>query len=171
MNASLIVFDTIVQGATVDLLHSYGVAAAPLSVSTGARFRPRRDVLGFVTFNSPSLNGSLTLSLDEAVLASLRGAPAGSLASHDVLRELTNQLVGRLKNRLIRFQITLRVGMPSVVGTDALAHARPPTDRERLYVVRTIRGDVSVCVDAALDAALAYSSAVYVPTEGELIEL
>jgi hypothetical protein len=171
MSASLIVFDTIVQGAVVDLLHSYGVAAAPLSVSTGARLRPRHDVLGFATFNSSTLNGSLTLSLDDAVLASLRDAPAGSMARYDVLRELTNQLAGRIKNRLIRFQITLRVGMPSVVGTDALAHARPTTDKERVYVVRTLRGDVSVSVDATLDAALTYSSAVYVPVEGELIEL
>jgi hypothetical protein len=155
----------------VELYHSRGVAIAPLPVSTLAATRQRHsDLVGVVAFHSPQANGYLALSMPEAAYGLFTPPIVDTHAARDMTRELANQLVGRIKNRLLQFQVTLRIGVPSVMGVRAFESQRPSTGKESVYCFRTLRGHVIVTVDATIDeSAFNYSSAQTIAKEGDFI--
>jgi hypothetical protein len=164
--------DAIVQSTTVDLFHSRGVAVAPLPASSAnpqqATYFP---LAGLVNFNAPKANGSLSLSWADPVFSLFTPPVAASgHGARDLLRELTNQLIGRVKNRLMHFQLFLRIGVPSVISGQSLERQRQRRDMEIVYMFRTLRGGLVVTVDANIEpGALSYSSAVQVAKEGDFI--
>jgi hypothetical protein len=88
------------------------------------------------------------------------------------VRELTNQLIGRIKNRLMQFQVILRIGLPSAMSAQALTQQRAADAVVVTYQFRTLRGELQVTFEGTLgDAVLNYSNAVRVPKEGEFIPL
>jgi hypothetical protein len=163
--------DAIVQSSTVELLHTRGVAVAPLPSSVTHPHAPSFfSLAGVVTFTAPKANGSLSLSWSDPVFSLFTPPVVGPHDSRDILRELTNQLIGRVKNRLMQFQLCLRVGVPSVVSGQVLERQRARPEAEVVYVFRTLRGEVVVIVNAVIDpGALKYSSSIHVAKEGEFI--
>lgn len=159
-------FDMIVQSSTVELFQFYGVALAPSQVAVGKN--RHHDIVGSVTFGGPSLSGVLGLSLPGEILAVLAGEPSGAHALADLTRELTNQLMGRIKNRLARYGVALRAGLSSVA--DARMRKGPPGCSEILYVFRALRGEVLVTLTGDLErVALVYKAAPSIPEAGEVI--
>jgi hypothetical protein len=165
--------DTILQSSAVELFHAEGVALAPVcanAVGTQQRFY---ECVGVVAFDAPNLAGTLCVSVPKAVWLArggALGAPTDGGALADWSRELANQLIGRVKNRLIKFQIVLRPRLPMALSGAALEQNRPRTATEFLYRFRALRGDVLVILDAPLERTiLAYSGGTDVAREGELI--
>jgi len=171
LSAAHTLLNTIVQGSTVELFHSRGIALAPLPAEqlTSAQ-SGRFGLTGVVTFNAPKLSGTLALSLADGIYGLFTPTVSVAAAVTDALRELTNQLAGRMKNRLLQFQVTLSVGMPSTVHGPALNRGSSKNEIVTLYTFRTLRGEVRVVVCASVDeSALAYSNAVKVAKEGDFI--
>jgi hypothetical protein len=172
-SAARTAIDTILQSSTVELFHSQGVAVAPLKpcpLGTQQRFY---EWVGLIHFEAADLSGVLTVSTPMAVWANRAaslGGPADAEALSDWHRELANQLIGRVKNRLLKFQLVLRPRLPSALSGAALELHRKRSAQEVLYRFRALRGDVLVVVDAPLDRAiLQYSGELQVAREGELI--
>ena len=165
------ILDGIVRSSTVELFRDFGLAIAPLErwQATGDQCRYHASV-AVIDFESRSLAGTLTLSLSSAVLPlieELRGNPA---SRSDCVRELTNQLMGRIQSRLMRHQVTLDCGLPSTINGAVLASQRNCAAARRIYVFRPFRGEIVVIFDAPLEGTvLVYSSAISIPTEGETI--
>ena len=89
----------------------------------------------------------------------------------DWARELANQLVGRIKNRLLPFGVRLQIGMLTLLEMNLLRHQLQDTAGLRVYVGRTLRGLVLVSVRGLpADTALSYEGAVGA-TEGTLLWL
>jgi hypothetical protein len=170
-SASRPILDIIVQSCTVELFHSRNVAIAPVSVTRkGAQPCRQAELVGVMAFSSGSANGRATLSMESQVYRLFSPAIAEDAGNHDLLRELTNQLVGRIKNRLMQFQIVLRIGLPSAMSPDALGRQRPASPGAVGYLFRTLRGEIVVTIDGGIDEeALSYSSAIQIPKEGEFI--
>jgi len=151
----------------VELFQSQAVALAPL----GARYRPEpsveRTLTGVIALSGTKGSGLMTLSLDDGVYELLPGTPSHGLR-HDALRELTNQLAGRIKNRLLKFQAPFCLGLPSVVRQDARS-AAVPAPETRGWVFRTLRGKVVVTLAGLDETILDYSSAIRVVQEDDLI--
>ena len=96
--------------------------------------------------------------------------PSSTLGARDLLRELTNQLAGRVKNRLLNFALMLSIGVPSVLSGQALERQRPRRDTEVVYLFRTLRGEIVVTLDIHIDpGALDYSGTSRVAKEGDFI--
>ncbi len=92
------------------------------------------------------------------------------MGARDLLRELTNQLSGRIKNRLLNFALMLTIGVPSVLSGQALERQRPRRDTEVVYLFRTLRGEIVVTIDLVIDPdALNYSGSSRVAKEGDFI--
>src|SRR5262245_15939012 len=165
--------DTILQSSTVELFHSQGIAVAPLRpcpLGDQLRFY---DWVGLIHFEAANLSGALTVSIPMAVWSSRAGS-AGARVDAETLadwhQELANQLMGRIKNRLLKFQLVLRPRLPSVLSGAALELHKKRSASEMLYRFRALRGDVLVVVDAPLERAiLAYSGDLQIASEGELI--
>jgi len=165
--------DILVQICTVELFQSLGVAVAPLAVNRRVT-EPQNpaDLVGVVNFSGATAAGRITLSVHEPVYGLFAAPVVGGHAQRDAIRELTNQLVGRIKNRLMQFQVLLRIGLPSSMSAQAVSQQRPSNASVITYVFRTLRGEVQVTFEGTLgDATLNYSNAVRVPKEGEFIPL
>ncbi len=164
--------DALVQSSTVELFQSRGIAVAPLPSSIVSASQPAFfSLAGMVAMSSAKANGSLSLSWADPVY-SLFTPPvaASSLGARDLLRELTNQLSGRVKNRLLNFALVLSIGVPTVLSGQALERQRQKRSSETLYLFRTLRGEVRVALDLIIDGdALSYSGTSRVAREGEFI--
>lgn len=160
------------QSTTVELFQSRGIAVAPLPAS-GA---PPRHVTyfslaGVVAISSPKASGSLSLSWADQVFSLFTPpVPASSMSARDLLRELTNQLSGRIKNRLLNFSLMLNIGVPTVLSGQALERQRQRRETELVYSFRTLRGEILVTLELVIDGdAINYSGASKVAREGEFI--
>jgi hypothetical protein len=159
------ILDALIQGSTVELFHSYGVAAAPTPRSSGQNVALAAGMLAAATrFSGRGIDALLVLAVPERIVAlTLKDK---TLRSKDWVRELTNQLMGRIKNRLLRFQVALQTTLPTIVD---------PTTRSRggaalVYVFRTLHGDLVVFIEGRVDeAALAFSASTDIAREGDII--
>jgi hypothetical protein len=166
------ILDIILQSCTVELFHALGVAVAPVARSwTASAPREHFDLVGSSSFSDPKANGTLVLSMNDGVYA-LFSQPAETLnAKSDLLRELTNQLIGRIKNRLLQFQLILRTGLPTVVRKQMLEQQFGSATPFAAYVFRTIRGEIVMTVHGLIDeSALNYAARMEIPREGAFIE-
>lgn len=165
--------DTILQSSAVELFHSQGVAVAPLRPAALGAQQRFYDWVGLIHFEAANLSGVLTVSIPMPVWSNrdTQGAlSADSETLADWHRELANQLMGRIKNRLLKFQLTLRPRLPSALSGAALELHRKRSASEVLYRFRALRGDILVVVDAPLERAiLAYAGDAQIAREGELI--
>jgi hypothetical protein len=162
--------DLIVHASLVDLFNAYGVAVAPLprssitaavvlDVSVAAAFR-----------NAGGGAGRITLSLPSALLEHMKSAESNSIRT-DWARELSSQLLGRIKNRLLPFGVRLEVGLMTLLDPKVLQSQLEGPSAPRLYVGRTLRGPVVVTVQGLpADSTLTYVGAG-AATEGTLLWL
>jgi hypothetical protein len=160
----------LVQASLVDLFNAYDVALAPLprSVATTSSLSGVSVAAAFRSAGDPG--GRLTLSLPMALLEHMKGAYSTSVRL-DWARELANQLLGRIKNRLLPFGVRLDVGFLSLLDPKQLQHQLQDVSGLRIYVGRTLRGQVLVTVQGLPeDSALAYTGAGSA-TEGTVLWL
>lgn len=161
--------DTIIQSSTVELLHSYGLSIAPRGRAENRRHTAQHEAVGIISFDGKGVAGRLTLSIPRPVFVAPGAAHTENTTLPDWTRELTNQLMGRIKNRLMQFQLKLRTHIPTVLSGAALMLQKNPTT-EIWYAFGALRGEIIVTVDASLaQAVLEYSNASVVVAEGELI--
>jgi hypothetical protein len=95
-------------------VRSHGISVAPRGRSESRPHAAEWEAVGVITFDAPNIAGRLTLSVPRFVftcpsLFKMETPPVGEWT-----RELTNQLMGRIKNRLIQFQLELRTHIPTV---------------------------------------------------------
>lgn len=162
--------DTIIQAAAVDLFQFYGVAVAPLPRCSMAHQGGFPDTSAQIVFNSPALSGSLSLSIPDELFPLMKGEAAKGYQPRDYVRELTNQLMGRVKSRLIQFQVLLETGLPALVNADLLRRRIEESVTSRVFVFRTLRGDVVVGLDGTFDESqLRYTGRAEHGSEGDII--
>lgn len=170
------VVDCLLQGALVELFAAYGVALAPLP--RDGRQQPElvpslSAVIGFTA--SPggawaNTRGQLTLSVPGPVLDGMERRPALGVRPEDWVRELVNQLMGRVKNRFLPYGARLQAGIPSSIGGAARQPRPTQGGTLRVYRARTLRGEVVTTLDASLDESeIAYLGRTHELAEGELI--
>ena len=113
--------DTLMQSSLVELFQAYGVALAPMPRASASG--PRASHLSAaITFASgrdqagSAASGRLTLALPTGVFEIMKHDATHGIRHADWTRELVNQLMGRLKNRLLAFDVHLQAGLPSSIG-------------------------------------------------------
>jgi CheY-specific phosphatase CheX len=153
--------DTIIQSSTVELMRSHRLSVAPRPRVEMVGFVPENtDLVGVVGFHGPNLGGSLTLAVPLAVYDLMTHRQAHNTTYPEWVYELTNQVMGHIKNRLIQFQVKLRTHVPIVLSGAALERHKRRTADEVVYRFGTLREEIAVVVDASLTRAmLEYSNA------------
>jgi hypothetical protein len=138
--------DSLVLGSLVELFAAYDVAVGPLPRRAQQPEPQPSDISASLTFTrNPGPTGRVTLSVPSALLELMRGG-AGSAQQRDWARELTNQLAGRIKNRLLQFSVRIQVGALALVDSKVLAHQLGASSSTRRYAGRTLRGEVVVTI-------------------------
>ena len=168
MSDNRVVLKTIIQGATVELFQVYAVALAPVSASPTVNLE--RYVGGYGNFSSSGLNGTLSLLVPKDAYALIKIEGLRLYSVLDWTRELTNQLLGRIKNRLSQYQVILRTDIPSATEGKALELRQGKLNPILNLVFRTIRGDVVVALTGTVDySKLTYNGALTHANEGDII--
>ncbi len=171
------VMDTIVQGSLVDLLQSCGVAVAPQPRGrlnlTELAIPETSSAIGFTlaqAANATPSPGRLTLSLPESLFAIMKPETVRRPPPLDWVRELTNQLAARIKHRLLPMGAVMQPMLPSMITREALEASRARFAAMRVYVGRTLRGDVLVTLDTIIDESrLNYTGPVEIGNAGDVI--
>lgn len=162
--------DSLVQSALVELFAAYDVAVAPLPRASQHRPPAVPEVSAAVAFTLRGRfgpPGRITLSLPSAVLDVMMKS-GGSKT--DWTRELANQLIGRIKNRLLQFSARIEVGVSSSVDSGALSNHLGRAGSARIYAGRTLRGEILVTLEGMPEESqLIYVGPVNVASEGSTI--
>lgn len=163
---------TIVQGSTVDLFHSSNIALAPLErpVLQGEAV-PHHELSAIISFVGRGFSGGLTLGMPVEVFSLTKPNALGrGYDMRDWVRETTNQLCGRIKSRLLQFQIVLKVGLPASLTRDAFKRHQSRGPFLGTYFFRTLRGEVVVTLSGDIcHDAFVYSGVPELASEGDII--
>lgn len=124
MHESNNALEEIIQEALRELLECYGHAGGEARVAP--RAAPAQAAFAAsLGFTAEMLRGTLVLIAPEAAIArvlppelSVDDASPDSLA--DWAAELSNQLVGRVKNKLLRYRIVVSLSVPTVFRAENL---------------------------------------------------
>src|SRR5258705_2070077 len=93
----------------------------------------------------------------------------GPFGLQDWMREVTNQLAGRIKNRFSRYRLVVQVGLPSAT-TVGFGEAAPEAQRDALvYVFRTLKDDVLVTLSGGVHGAHHHPSWMRQTTDAHVI--
>ena len=169
--------DTIVQGSLVELFQSCGVAVAPqprgrLDVSQ-VKIPEISAAISFTLAQSVKATpcaGRITLSLPEALFTIMKAETTRRPQQLDWVRELTNQLAARIKHRLLPFGAAMQPLLPSLITRESMEGLRHRFPSMRIYLGRTLRGDVLVTLDGSIDESrLVYSGPADIGNAGDVI--
>jgi Chemotaxis phosphatase CheX len=104
--------DGLVQDATRALFETYGLKLN-LDGSPVAKTLQAVQSIASIGFSSPVLSGSLLMALPNSLVERTLPTPDADIA--DWSGELANQLLGRLKNQLLHYEVVINLALPVVV--------------------------------------------------------
>lgn len=161
--------DALVEGALVDLFDAYSVALRDVARASQEAFE-RQELTASIGFTrDPEAGhshhgGRLALSMPIAVFGLMNTGVTGALGCEDWARELANQLMGRIKNRLLQLGTTVQIGLPVICSS--AENPRPYSPSLQIYTGRTPSGAIFV----TLDGMPAESELSRTPLEGIALE-
>lgn len=167
--ASRNIVDLLVQRSAYEVFAGLGVSIAPTPYGFAGRRGSPDDLVGVVQLTLNGARASLSLCVAPKTVEGA-SVSLGRSSPQDCVRELANQLAGRVKNRLARYQVPLDVGLPTVLSRSAHTPGSSDFTRNLVYVFRTLNEDVQVELSnhfAKLD--LVYTGTVDIAEEGDVI--
>jgi CheY-specific phosphatase CheX len=163
--SSVRILDSVVESAALALFESVGIS---LERADSVGGRADDNIGASIGFTNRKVRGALVLiSTTDLVTASLppeaRGAPSDEQIS-DWMGELANQLLGRIKNKLLDFGIALEMSTPTVMWGLELASKATRAHIRRCFAFRHETQSLSVFVDAIAAPDFGFASSN--PTQG-----
>jgi hypothetical protein len=105
--------DGLIQDAARALFETYGLKLN-LDGSPLAKILQDMQIVASIGFSSPVLSGSLLMALPNSLVERTLPTPDANL--EDWSGELANQLVGRLKNQLLHYEVVINLALPVVIA-------------------------------------------------------
>jgi hypothetical protein len=143
------ILDELVTDCCVSLFQDYSL---PLKAAQTIEIESSEDLLycGVLGFSGDHIRGTLMLATSEKPLG--RTHPSGAESLRSWIAELSNQLLGRIKSRLLRRGVTLNLALPVVIRGKHLSRIPSVDLKPHSFVCEG--GLVCVWFDAELAAGL-----------------
>jgi len=152
------VMDELAVASAVELFDVWG-----LTLATSAEGAADYGELAIIGFSSDGIRGALGMAIDRRLTGI--AAEAAMLAtgdSDDFIAEASNQLLGRLKNKLLRYGSVLSLSTPMVLRGVAIHPAGPVWT----YAFKTTDGlGLTIWLDVRTDAGFELSEVEHVEDE------
>lgn len=132
----------ILAGKAHELFADYGVTCTSLTVQP----TPDGQLCGILGFTGDRLVGSVVIAADAAAIADSN--PIHDGATRGWTAELTNQLVGRFKNALLRCGVEVMMSIPVVLTATQVT----PLPQTALEPIRLTVGGGSLSIWLEIDA-------------------
>jgi len=136
----------ITRTCAIDLFEAYGIALRDCET---CELTDDATIMAAVGFAGEEMRGALAISLATSAVKASNVITASPTADQDRdwTGELANQLLGRLKNRLVRFGAQVSMGTPLVfAGSRFLVHSPKQSPNIRLGFT-TDHGPIEVWID------------------------
>ncbi len=158
------ILERFVDEACLSLFGAYGVDLKRVAVDHA----PRHDVLycGIVGLTGQNIRATCILAATEEPISQSSPIPS---SARDWVAELSNQLIGRIKNKLVAYGAEAYVSMPVVLRGEHLAPI--PQQRIRPFAYGTAGGGVFLWVEfeTSPDFVLGMPTDGAVMSEGEAL--
>lgn len=143
------ILDQLVSECCLSLFQDYSL---PLEAADPVKLESGDELLycGVLGFSGDLIRGTLMLATSEKPLG--RTHPSGAESLRSWIAELSNQLLGRIKSRLLRHGVTLHLALPVVIRGKHLA--RIPSAELKPHAFICEGGLVCVWFDAELSPQL-----------------
>jgi hypothetical protein len=155
-----------------DLFSAYGLATRVERQDvdrTGPREAAYVSVLGAT---SAAIRLTSTLNIAGGLLAKMHPSGANDVTERELEdwgRELNNQLVGRLKNKLLRRGCKVDIGLPTLItGTDVSTVNYPDLDYRR-YFFASAHGCLTACLTLLIDPRFAFTAVGSYPEYAKVV--
>jgi hypothetical protein len=126
-----------------ELFSAYGLTDQLQGQSADTRDRNQTSYVSAISATGKGIKLSSILNLDADLLANIHPSRADNLSQRDLedwCLEFNNQLVGRMKNKLLGFGCEVMMGLPSLItGTDVSTFS-PPSFAPRQYFFASTHG-------------------------------
>jgi hypothetical protein len=158
--------DAILQTSTIELFRSYDVPIAPVGTFIDLDKLEPDSLGGGISFSGSGKSGELVLAVPGAILTAMGH---GEFRAQDWVRELANQLLGRVKNRLMRYDVRLSAGVPFALELMPV-RTRLGGDAARVYMFRSMRGIIFLALRGTMvPGDLRFKGSAPGPEEGDLL--
>lgn len=161
------IFQEVLSESCIGLFAAYGVELSPAPIG-GHDAIDTLSMVGVIGFTHPQVRGSLVLASTEELLAA---SNPSSPSVRDWVAELTNQLLGRMKNRLLPYQVELQMSILLVLRGSQIRLVA--SEREQVpYVFKAGTGVIAIWLDAEAEPSFEMNLAFNpesIQTEGELL--
>jgi hypothetical protein len=126
-------------------------------------------LMSMIQFSSPSMTGTLGLLIPHQVFDLVKQDPKRQFTGGAWVQESVNQLLGRMKSRLLQFRVTLQMGLPMAMTDKGLKQIMTQ-GVFAAYHFRTLRGKISVTLSGRIDfSQLEYSAQTIYASEGDIV--
>jgi hypothetical protein len=162
----------IVQRSTIELFAAYNVAVAPVPIVDPSRpiSRPADHLVGMVQVSGADRRGLLTISTSPKTLVRTRQTSADVRAQLDWMRELTNQLAGRVKSKFARYRLALNVGLPTALSGSAMDRNHVINRADLVLLFHALRDQILCTMSGGFDdTGLTLQTEPAVADEGDVI--
>jgi hypothetical protein len=147
------IIDTIICGATVDLFQMWNVAVAPSEPSDRAPDGGLPELVASVECAGGGSAATLHLCCPTALATSALRTRTREPNVDDWVRELANQLVGKINRRYRQSNVEMRTGLPTSLKPEMLKRRITRASKLRYYGFRTLSGPVVLIVEGVLEGA------------------
>lgn len=149
MTTNKTIIDEIIRSCALDLFARQGT-----DLAGGAESLDPHDYVAVIGFYGDSLRGALGIGLDRGLAASMLEASGPVSPDRGILEdwvgEAANQLLGRVKNRLLGYGVTLGLALPMVLrGVEV--HLVKSTSEIWHYRFASAQGGLTIWFDARID--------------------
>lgn len=134
--------DNILFTATTSLFKAYGLPLSEAAAPVGGVSAPLCAVIGF---GGKTLAGALMIAADKEPIAASRPTP--QTTDRDWIAELSNQLLGRVKNRLLGFGVEVHATTPIVLRGERISPLGASGSLPGVTFTTSVGGRVTVWVD------------------------
>ena len=141
------ILNDIVPNSVMTLLESSGV-----NVTQHENDDSHYEQVAVIGFSGDGLGGALGLAVSHALMKIAQGMATDKMAD-DWLGELTNQLLGRLKNGLLAYGVSYTLALPMVLHG---LNIQIRNESKQVYKFQCAQGEAQACiwVDANWDVDL-----------------
>jgi hypothetical protein len=149
------IFDRAIHTSVFDAFSARGLSVQPAEPGSSPP-TPYKDgaVLAFIGLFGETLTGTLLFAVrrDLAEKLALVGNPGAvtQMAYLDSMAELTNELLGRIKNLLVPHGVTFQLGLPKALACAEFWLHTIPGDTHRAHRFASPNGDVWAWFDVVL---------------------
>jgi len=151
-----------------ELFTVYGLTTHLHRDTSGARPSGRPSYASVLDAAGGGLRLSSTVSMDRELLALTHPSGVAAVRDRDLedwCRELNNQLMGRVKNKLLRLGCEVTTGLPVLVSGTGVTVVVPPDIDSRQYFFTSEHGSMTFTLAMLFTPSFAFAASPVVDEE------